>query len=454
MGKLFGTDGIRGRANLYPMTPEVALRIGRAIARYFRHNTGKPRVVIGKDTRISGDMLEAALASGICSMGMDACLAGVLPTPGVAFLTAGGYASAGVMVSASHNPFYDNGLKIFDATGYKLTDAIEEELEALVLAADPAPGVSDAAEIGRVLRVDDAGQRYRDFLGRTLPEGLILNGVKVALDCANGATYRVAPELLTSLGAQVEARHVLPDGENINAGCGSQHLESLIAHVAERGAHLGLAFDGDGDRLIAVDEKGAVVSGDQIIAVCARHLKKTGRLAGNRVVTTVMSNLGLRIALKKMGIEHLIADVGDRYVLAEMVASGAVLGGEDSGHVIFLAHHTTGDGLLTALRLLEVLQAEGKPLSELAAVMAVLPQVLLNIEVARKPDLETIPAVMERIRSVEATLGDEGRVVVRYSGTQPLCRVMIEGPSREETQRCAHHIAEAVESTLGLKQTT
>ena len=446
MGRLFGTDGIRGVANEYPLTAEAVFGIGRAVASFFGDSAIAAKIIIGKDTRESGDMIEDALASGICSVGADACLAGILPTPAVAYLVSSTHAAAGIVISASHNPFYDNGIKIFDADGYKLSDAKEDQIERLLSAdhVDPTPGNS-----GNIETLKDAPDRYLAFLKNTLPRARPFEDMKIVLDCSNGATYAVAPRLFQDLGAQVEALHIHPDGKNINAACGSEHPETLIDAVLRQEADIGLAFDGDGDRLVAVDEKGLVISGDRTLAICARSLKHKGLLKNNLVVSTVMSNLGLRLALKDLGINHLMAQVGDRYVLQEMNANGAVIGGEDSGHMIFLDQHTTGDGMLTAIRLIQTMCEENRPLSELSRVMKVFPQVLLNIDVRKKPAIEDVPQVMAAIRSVEDCLGEKGRVLVRYSGTQPLCRVMVEGPEEDETRRYCQQIADVVKATLG-----
>ena len=450
MGRLFGTDGIRGVANEYPLTAETVFEIGRAVALFFSSNANSSKIIIGKDTRESGDMIQEALASGICSVGTDTCLAGVLPTPAVACLTSSMGAAAGIVISASHNPFYDNGIKIFDADGYKLSDADEDKIERLLQTGniDNSTGKSNHHN-GIVETLTDAPERYLAFLQNTLPNTDLFNDIKIVLDCSNGATYAVAPKLFKGLGAMIEALHVHPDGKNINADCGSEHPESLIDAVLAQKADIGLAFDGDGDRLVAVDEKGMILSGDRILAICARSLKHKGLLKNNLVVSTVMSNLGLRLALKELGIQHLMAPVGDRYVLQQMNTNGAVIGGEDSGHMIFLDQHTTGDGMLTALRLIQTLREENKPLSELSRIMTVFPQVLLNIDVHNKPPIEEVPQIMAAIRSVEDCLGEKGRVLVRYSGTQPLCRVMVEGPEENETRRYCQQIADVIKTTLG-----
>jgi len=448
MARLFGTDGIRGVANQYPMTPEMVLKIGRAVAAYFG-TVNNSAMVIGKDTRISGSMLESGLISGICSMGVDTMLAGIMPTPGVAFLTATLPASAGLVVSASHNPYDDNGVKIFGPDGYKLSDEIEQEIESYILDDTLAEKATKIRETGKVKIVTKAAEQYKIFLKRSLPAGMNFSRVKIAIDCSNGATCKVAPHIFSELGADVEAYFTKPDGMNINANCGSQHPDVLAEKVNETVANIGLAFDGDGDRLIAVDEKGDVLSGDQIIAICAKHMQQKGALKNNVVVSTVMSNMGLGVALGKTGISHVTTKVGDRYVMEEMLAHGAVLGGEDSGHTVFLDHQTTGDGMLTALKLIEVMLSENKPLSELKSVMTVFPQVLINVDVKSKPQLETLPEIMDAIHAVEEKLKGQGRVMVRYSGTQPQCRVMVEGPTESETRRYCRQIAGIVKEKIG-----
>jgi phosphoglucosamine mutase len=450
MGKLFGTDGIRGVANQYPMTPEMAVTIGRAVAAIFKGDDKQSKIIIGKDTRISGDMLEHALVSGICSMGVDAYLTGILPTPGVAFMTSSTGANGGIVISASHNPYYDNGIKIFKGNGYKLSDEEEDEIEQLVFNKSIASSPQAVQDTGRVYNIEDAAIAYGNFLKRTLPENYYFKDLKIVMDCSNGATFEVAPAIFNELGAKVKTLYSNPDGKNINDNCGSQHPENLKKSVVKYGADIGFAFDGDGDRLIAVDEKGTVATGDQILAVCSKFMKQKGFLKGNQVVSTVMSNMGFGEALKKMGIKHMTSRVGDRYVMEKMVSSGAILGGEDSGHMIFLNYHTTGDGILAALRLIEAMKEESKPLSELCKIMTVFPQVLINVDVARKPNLKNVPDIKDAIKSVETVLGKKGRVVVRYSGTQPICRVMVEGPTIEETRRYCRQLADIVGNTLGV----
>ena len=445
MDKLFGTDGIRGIANEYPMTSEMAVNIGRAVAYIFKGN----EIVVGKDTRISGYMLEYAVVSGICSMGVNVYLAGILPTPGVAFATSSTNACAGIMISASHNPYFDNGIKIFAGNGYKLSDEKEQEIEQLLLNEDVASISRSVREHGKVYKMDDAKKKYASFLKHTMAKTCSFKGMKIVMDCSNGATYKVAPGLFDNLGADVESLFVCPDGKNINDNCGSQHPDVLIKKVVERGADIGLAFDGDGDRLIAVDEKGNVITGDRILAICAKAMKQNGMPGNNLVVSTVMSNMGLGLALKNMGIGHIIAKVGDRCVLEKMISTGAVLGGEDSGHMIFLDHHTTGDGILTALKLIEAMKSQKEPLSELCKIMTVFPQVLLNIKVKSKPDIQTVSGICNAIKSVEMSLGEKGRVLVRYSGTQPFCRIMVEGPTIDETDKYCRQIANIVRKELG-----
>ncbi len=451
MGKLFGTDGIRGRTNEYPMTAETSLWVGRAVAIHFCPSGRPAKIVIGRDTRLSGDMFEAAIVAGISSAGADAVLAGVIPTPAVAFLTTALKADAGIVISASHNPYYDNGIKIFGADGFKLSDETEAAIEALVLQDHAQDGADDPPQsrTGSVLRLDDAPDAYRRFLKNSWPADLSLTGLNLVLDCANGATYRVAPALFSELGATIHVLGSSPDGTNINSDCGSEHPAKLIEQVVARQADAGLAFDGDGDRLIAVDETGNVLSGDQILAICAASMHRKGELDNDVVVSTVMSNLGLAAALKEMQIRHETAAVGDRYVVQKMIASGAVLGGEDSGHMIFLNSHTTGDGILSALKLLEALRSQNRSLSDLRRIMTVYPQELINVEVSAKPEFERLPELVAAIKKVESELGDKGRVLVRYSGTQPLCRVMVEGPVKEITQHYCTQLSEIIKKHIG-----
>ena len=446
MTKLFGTDGIRGIANRFPVTPEVGTDLGRAVVDYCRRNERPPLVVVGRDTRISGEMLAFGVAAGVLSAGGEVLFAGPIPTPGVAYLVRHFKAGAGVVLSASHNPSEYNGFKLFSAAGFKLSDHEEERIEETMLSREQHLAEED---MGRVETREDAWRLYMGFLENTVAAGKPLKGMRLVIDCANGAAFRVAPELFRRLGAAVKVLFADPDGKNINDQCGSQHPETLQQEVLNTGPRAGLAFDGDGDRLVAVDEKGAVLSGDQIIAVCARDLKEQGRLKNDLVVSTVMSNMGLRVALEEMGVQQATTRVGDRYVMEAMKEKGAVLGGEDSGHLIFLDHHTTGDGILSGLQLLAALLRSQKPLSELGRCMAVFPQVLMNVRVREKPEIVSVPEVGRVIRRVETTLGDRGRVLVRYSGTEPLCRVMVEGENREEVERYAAEIAETIRQAIG-----
>ncbi len=447
--KLFGTDGIRGIANTHPMTAEVALNIGRAVAHLFKRNSHRAKIIIGKDTRISGYMLEQAIVSGICSMGGEAYLIGPLPTPGVAFMVQSQRADAGVVISASHNPYQDNGIKIFSSDGFKLPDEKESEIEDIFLNNRLNNHLPQPKNLGKAYRIDDAEGRYIVFLKNTFPRELSMEGLKIVLDCANGATYKVAPHVFWELGAEVVTIHADPDGLNINHNCGSQYTDNLCEAVVREGAHLGLAFDGDGDRLIAVDENGNMLTGDQIIAICTANLKKEGRLKKNTVVTTVMSNKGLCNTFKEMGVEHTMVNVGDRYVIEEMLKAGAVIGGEDSGHIIFLDHHTSGDGILTGLQLIAVMLKEKKPLSRLAKIVTIYPQFLINIDVKSKPDLATISEVQDAVREAEEKIGGRGRVLVRYSGTQQICRVMLEGPDREQTEMLCKNISRVIKEKIG-----
>ena len=449
MGKLFGTDGIRGEANRYPMDAAIAFSVGQAVANLFKKAEHRTRVVIGKDTRISGYMLESSLEAGVSSMGGISYLVRVLPTPGIAFIAQSMRADAGIVISASHNPYQDNGIKIFSGNGFKLSDEQEDTIEKLILSGKLPEMVPEAKEMGRAYRMEDALGRYIVFLKNTFPRNLSMEGMKIVIDAANGATYRVCPAAFTELGASVDVIHNNPDGLNINDNCGSQFTQDLEKRVKEAGAAIGLAFDGDGDRLIAVDEKGRTITGDQILIICAKALKDQGRLKNDLLVSTVMSNLGLTFACKKYGFEHHASKVGDRYVLEDMQRLGAVIGGEESGHMIFLDHHTTGDGILTALQLIAAMIKENKPLSELARMMEVFPQKLINVPVKRKPDISTVPQVVAAIKQTEAELGDRGRVLVRYSGTQNACRVMVEGPTDELTGKYCRQIADVVKAALG-----
>lgn len=424
MGVMFGTDGVRGVANR-DLLPDTAYKLGRAGAHVLAGSISNARIVIGKDTRISGDMLEAAMVAGICSAGVDVLKVGIMPTPAIAYLTREMKAAAGVVISASHNPVEDNGIKFFSASGYKLSDEVEAEIEALVI--DNCSGVRSpiGGEVGRVYEVRDAADRYVKFACGTINTDL--KGLKVVVDCANGAAYQVAPRIYSQLGAEVTSIFNNPDGININSGCGSTHPEALMKAVVSSGADLGLAHDGDADRVLAVDARGRLIDGDQIMVICARNLKKKDCLAENTAVVTVMSNLGLHLAMRESGIRVVKTKVGDRYVLEELLRMGARFGGEQSGHILFLDHNTTGDGILTALHLLAVMKEEGQPLDRLADQMERLPQLLINVQVIDKNLVMSSPVLAGAIMDEEKKMGGSGRILVRQSGTEPLVRVMAEG---------------------------
>jgi len=447
--KLFGTDGVRGVANVEPMTSETALRLGRALAHTCKRSARRHKVLIGKDTRLSGYMLEQAMASGICSMGVDVLLVGPLPTPGIAFLTRSLRADAGVVISASHNPFQDNGIKFFSQSGFKLPDDVETEIERLVLSDSIDALRPIATEIGKAFRIDDAVGRYNVFAKGCFPRHLTLDGLTVAIDCGHGAAYKVAPEVLEELGARVVARGVDPDGQNINHDAGALHPQKLQALVRERGAVVGIALDGDADRAIFVDERGDVVDGDEVMAIVASELHARDELRRSTLVATVMSNLGLHLAMRERGIRVVTTPVGDRYVVEEMVRGGFNVGGAQSGHVVFLDHNTTGDGLVTALALLAILVEKGRPLSELRRVMQRLPQVLVNVPVGKRMDVARVPPLRDAVARAEGTLGDRGRVLVRYSGTEPLLRIMVEGEREGQIRELADGIAAAARAALG-----
>lgn len=444
--KLFGTDGIRGVANKYPISCEIALRIGRAVGFLVTKN-GYKSIVIGKDTRKSGDMLENALLAGVVSTGINGMIAGVIPTPGVAFLSNNiDDAGAGIVISASHNPYYDNGIKVFNKKGEKLDKSDQEFIENYIHNFEKFEGSED---IGKISTITDATIRYADFLKSTMDFKLIKKPIKIIIDCSNGAAFNTAPLVFENNYFETEFIFNKPDGENINKNCGSQYTEALSKKVVEKEFDIGLGFDGDADRLIAIDEKGNEVKGDKILAICSKYLKDQGALDNNLVVSTVMSNIGLINFLKESNIEHIIADVGDANVINEMKKNNAIIGGEDSGHLIFSKYHTTGDGILSALRLIEVMAALEKNLSELAAVMKVYPQVLMNVKVNEsKPDFMKIQEIKNIIELVENKLGSDGRVLIRYSGTQPLLRVMIEGPDKETTEDCCKQICDVIKEYI------
>ncbi len=449
MRKLFGTDGVRGTANQDPMTSEMALRIGRAAAHVFRDSSRRHRIVIGKDTRLSGYMIESALTAGICSMGVDVLLVGPVPTPGIAFLTRSLRADAGVVISASHNPYEDNGIKFFGRDGFKLADEVEEKMERLIFSGEIDSIRPTAAEIGKAYRIDDAVGRYNEFVKSSLPRGMDFSGLRVVVDSANGAAYKIGPRILIELGADVISLYDQPNGTNINQGCGSLHPEVVSRAVAANHAHMGIAYDGDADRAILCDEKGALVDGDVVMAICALAMMKEGRLRHNTLVATVMSNLGLERAVEGAGGRLLRTAVGDRYVMEKMIEGGYNLGGEQSGHIIFLDHNTTGDGLVTALQVLAIMRQAGKPLSELASCMKTYPQTLVNVKVKTRRDLAEIPEVAKRIKDIETTLNGRGRLLVRYSGTEPKVRVMIEGEDEAAIRRHAEGLAGLIREKLG-----
>jgi phosphoglucosamine mutase len=432
MRKLFGTDGIRGIANVDPMSGEMAMQLGRATAHIFKNREGRHRIVIGKDTRLSGYMLETALASGVCSMGVDVLLVGPLPTPGIAFITNSMRADAGVVISASHNPFYDNGIKIFSEDGFKLPDALEAQIEELIFSNSINSLRPTAKEIGKAYRIEDAVGRYVVFLKNTFPNNLTLDGLKIVLDCANGAAYKVAPAVFEELGTEVIPIGVEPNGENINLDCGSLCPQRVSELVIQEKAHLGMALDGDGDRVVFVDRHGKIVDGDHIMAICAIDLADGGRLKNTTLVATVMSNMGLDLSLGKRRIRVIRTAVGDRYVVEEMVRGGYNLGGEQSGHTIFLDHNTTGDGILTALQVLSIMVSRQRQLDELAKSMIPLPQVQFSTKIDREIDVLSMPKIRRKIKAIERELGKSGRILTRYSGTEPVLRIMLEGEDEEK----------------------
>jgi phosphoglucosamine mutase len=454
--RLFGTDGVRGVANVHPMTAEMALQLGRALAYLVRSGPHRHRIVVGKDTRLSGYMLEQAIASGICSMGVDVMLSGPLPTPGIAFLTESMRADAGVVISASHNPYQDNGIKFFSRDGFKLPDELELRIERLVLDGGEEGGVVDfhalrptATRIGKAKRIDDAIGRYVVFLKSLFPKDLTLDGLTVVVDCAHGAAHKVAPAVFEELGARVIAAGVKPDGKNINDGCGAVHPEGMARAIQKHGAHLGLALDGDADRVILADERGRVIDGDAIMALVGRDLARQGTLAKRTVVATVMSNIGLERALAPVKARVVRTAVGDRYVVEEMRRNGYNFGGEQSGHLIFLDHVTTGDGVAAALNVLAVMQREGRPLSELARCFEPVPQALVNVPVREKRPLSDLPGVGRAIAEAERALGSDGRVLVRFSGTENKVRILVEGTDARKIKAQAETIAEELRKAIG-----
>lgn len=444
--RLFGTDGVRGVANIEPMTVETAVRLGRSAAHVFRRGTHRHRILIGKDTRLSGYMLENALVAGICSMGVDTLLVGPLPTPGIAFATRALRADAGIVISASHNPYMDNGIKFFNCDGFKLPDTIEEEIEDLTFTGRIDDVRPTAGAVGKAFRVDDVAGRYLEFLKGTLPRGFSLDGMRLVVDAAHGAAYSVGPAVFEELGAEVIPIGIEPSGTNINDGVGSLYPEVAAARVREVGADAGVCLDGDADRCLLIDGSGELVDGDHVLAICGRDRSQRGELPNDTVVATVMSNLGLDIALREVGVELVRTPVGDRYVAERMRADGLTLGGEQSGHTIFLDYNTTGDGLCTALQVLRVMRDQDRPLADLAAVMQPLPQTLKNVQIVDRRPIENLPDVSSAIQEAEDVLGDRGRVLVRYSGTQPLVRVMVEGEDAAQIESLARDIVTAFEA--------
>ena len=448
MQKLFGTDGVRGVANVEPMTSETALKLGRAAAYLFKSRQGRHQIVIGKDTRLSGYMLESALTSGICSMGVDVLLVGPLPTPAIAFLTRSLRADAGVMISASHNPYQDNGIKFFSKAGMKLPDELEQRMEALILSKEIEHIRPTDDHIGKAFRVDDAEGRYIEFVKRSLPRHMDFQGLRVVLDCANGAAYHVFPKVLRELGATVWVIGDAPNGTNINAHCGAVHPEQLQGAVRDHQADIGIALDGDADRAVFVCEQGHVVDGDNALAAFTLNLSQRGLLKKDTVVGTVMSNFGFELAMNQAGINLIRTPVGDRYILERMVADGYVLGGEPSGHLIFLDYHTSGDGLITGLQMLKLMKRTDQKISKLAECMTAVPQVLLGVKVPHKPNLESIPQLQQAIEAGKIRLNGMGRVLVRYSGTEPLVRVMVEGQNDSVIREVAQELAGVVKACI------
>lgn len=473
---LFGTDGVRGIANQEPMTSEMALKLGRAVARVLQDPLAQPRensrrsqppsmsrilrgdtahrykILIGKDTRLSGYMLETALASGICSRGADVLLVGPMPTPGVAFLTRSMRADAGVVISASHNPYQDNGIKFFSWDGFKLPDEVEARMEEMIFNGETETDRPTASRIGKAFRISDAVGRYIVYLKNSFPRHLTLEGLRIVADCGHGAAYRVVPEVLTELGAEVIAIGVHPDGENINRQCGALHPETARECLLREGADLAVSLDGDADRAVFVDESGDILDGDQVLAMCAKDMMEKGTLKRQTLVATLMSNMGLELALKPLGVQLVRTEVGDRYVVERMLQEGYNLGGEQSGHVVFLDHNTTGDGAITCLQVLALMIEKGKRLSDLKGVMRRLPQVLCNVQVRERRDFEKMPKVVQTIAAVEKELNGRGRTLVRYSGTEMLARVMLEGEDQDKINRMAADIVDVIRAEVGRRE--
>lgn len=454
LGNLFGTDGVRGTANAYPITPDIVMRVGQALGYILKkhpsqHKADNKRVVIGKDTRLSGYMVEMALASGLNSMGVHVQLVGPLPTPGIGFLTQNMRADAGIVISASHNPYHDNGIKIFGPDGFKISEAMEKEIEQLVLSENLNSLLPKSAGIGRSKRIDDSAGRYIVFVKNTFPLDLTLDGLRIVLDCANGASYKVGPAILEELGAEVIVLGNKPDGTNINDKCGALHPNSLSQNVVQYRADCGISLDGDADRVIMSDEKGNIVNGDHILAICALDMKERGQLRNDTVVATEMSNFGLEKLLKNNGIQLLKTNVGDKYVVQEMRKGQHAIGGEQSGHIIFLDHSTTGDGLIAALKVLAVMKRKQKRLSELNEILIDMPQVLKNIRVANRKPLDEISGYQDMHDKITKELKGQGRIFVRFSGTEPLLRILVEGPDTRAINKYADDMASFLTKALG-----
>lgn len=449
MEKLFGTDGIRGIANVSPMTTDLAMKVGSSAAHIFKSRHRRPKIIIGKDTRLSGYMIENAITAGICAMGVDVLLVGPLPTPGIAFITCSMRADAGIVISASHNPYEYNGIKIFAGDGFKLPDEMERYIEQLITSGEierlPRP---PASEIGGARRIEDAQGRYIVYLKSTFPRSLSLEGIKLVIDCAHGSAYKVAPTVFEELGADVVLTGDRPNGRNINKDCGSLHPQPMAELVRQNGADAGFAFDGDADRVIFADETGEILDGDQLMAICATNYIRHNYLRNKTLVATIMSNLGLEIALRKMGGTLLRTPVGDRYVVEQMRQTCSNLGGEQSGHLVFLDHSTTGDGILSALQVLAVMLRESRPLSELKKIMDRYPQKLVNVTVKHKKPLESVPELVNLQCQLEVKLGPEGRLVIRPSGTEPVIRVMVEGADHDQINGIANEMALGIQKYM------
>lgn len=445
--KLFGTDGIRGKANHSPMTGEIAFEVGRAAAYVLNKEHGLHKILIGKDTRLSGYMLESALTSGICSMGMNVVLVGPMPTPGIAFITRSLRVDAGVVISASHNPYDDNGIKFFSSDGFKLPDSTESAIEKEMFSKRLEKIRPEGAEIGRAHRVDDAAGRYIEYVKSTFPKGRTLEGLKVVIDCSNGSAYKITPFVLDELGADVISINDKPDGLNINENCGATHPEAMQRAVLEHKADIGIAHDGDADRTILCDEKGELIDGDKVMALCALDMKKQGTLKKNMIISTVMSNIGFEIFLKKNGIKVVRTQVGDRYVVEEMVKRKCNLGGEQSGHIIFLDHNTTGDGAITALQVLSIMSRRGKAISDLTSYIPIYPQVLVNVRVKRTKSMDDYPEIEKAIKRAKKNI-TSGRILVRPSGTEPKIRVMIEGDNMDTITDMANEVADVIRKKM------